>query len=323
VLKWTLRIGGGLLALVLVTLTILIIAHSLWISDHKRKLLEGSQVASTPLGEVEYSIVGEGEPLLSIHGTPGGYDQAQIFSHVFPEYSDVRSIAVSRPGYLRTPLTSGETPEQQADLYAALLDELQIDRVVVMGSSGGAPSAVQFAIRHPERTKALVLLVPLLANMKGDYNPRPPKLFLIEQNVVTWLLGTRLVMTPELDAKDEKQMQSARALVRTQVPAELRVEGLVNDLLQFRKLGIEAWPLEEIAAPTLILHGNADNNTPYEASVAAAGRIPGAKLETFEGGNHYIVVTRTAEILARRQAFLDSLAEQPQPAAASGPATTP
>ena len=40
---------------------------------------------------------------------------------------------------------------------AALLDELQIDKVVAYGTSGGGPAALEFAIRHSERTKAVLL----------------------------------------------------------------------------------------------------------------------------------------------------------------------
>ena len=49
-------------------------------------------------------------------------------------------------------------PEAQADLYAALLDLLKIDSVVVIGLSGGGASALQFALRHPERCRGLILI---------------------------------------------------------------------------------------------------------------------------------------------------------------------
>ena len=58
--------------------------------------------------------------------------------------------------------------------YAALLDELKIDRVIVEGASGGAPSAVQFALCHPQRTKALILIVPLFEGWNGTGNEVPP-----------------------------------------------------------------------------------------------------------------------------------------------------
>ena len=58
-------------------------------------------------------------------------------------------------------LPADASPEAQADAHACLLDALGIPNAAVVGVSAGGPSAMQFAIRHPQRTAALVLLVPL------------------------------------------------------------------------------------------------------------------------------------------------------------------
>ena len=76
-------------------------------------------------------------------------------------------IAVSRFGYLRTPLPKDASAAAQADAHACLLDALNIKRAAVLGTSAGGPSSLQFALRHPDRTAALVLLVP------AAYAPRP------------------------------------------------------------------------------------------------------------------------------------------------------
>lgn len=57
---------------------------------------------------------------------------------------------------LRTPLATEATPEQAADAVAGLLYVLVIDRVCIMGTSGGGPTALQLALRHPERVWELV-----------------------------------------------------------------------------------------------------------------------------------------------------------------------
>ena len=46
--------------------------------------------------------------------------------------------------------------------------------------------------------------------------------------------------------------------------------------------------MEEIAAQTLVVHGDADRIVPYENGVELARRIPGARLETFRGGGHLL-----------------------------------
>jgi 2-hydroxy-6-oxonona-2,4-dienedioate hydrolase len=49
----------------------------------------------------------------------------------------------------------------QADAHVCLLDALGIAKAAVLGGSAGAPSALAMAFHHPDRTNALILLVPL------------------------------------------------------------------------------------------------------------------------------------------------------------------
>jgi len=57
---------------------------------------------------------------------------------------------------LCTPIESGKSPEEQADLFAATLDTLKIDKTAVFCASSGAPFGYVFAKRHPDRVWALV-----------------------------------------------------------------------------------------------------------------------------------------------------------------------
>lgn len=69
-----------------------------------------------------------------------------------------RYVAVSRPGYLGTPLRSGRSPQEQADVFAAALDALGIGTTAVMAVSGGGPSAIEFALRQKECCWGVVLV---------------------------------------------------------------------------------------------------------------------------------------------------------------------
>src|SRR5919206_558169 len=121
------------------------------------RLVAGSQVIQTARGPVEYATRGEGPPVLLVNATAGGYDQALLLGEMFVG-DGFRQIAPSRPGYLRTPQAADPTAAGQADVLAALLDALGVRRAAVVGMSAGGPVAMQFALRHPERTSALVLL---------------------------------------------------------------------------------------------------------------------------------------------------------------------
>ena len=173
-LKRLLKIAGWLLAFLLVVGIGYAIAFTHWLTAHERALETGSQIAATARGPIEYAIAGQGVPILRIHGSPGGYDHSIIGAQARPQdIAGFQVIAVSRPGYLRTPLSSGATPAEQADLYAALLDEMGIERVFVHGISGGGPSALHFAAKYPQRTIGLVLVVPFLQSTQAYRGPMP------------------------------------------------------------------------------------------------------------------------------------------------------
>ncbi len=99
-----------------------------------------------------------------VHGASGGFDQGVELLGALAGRG-FRLIAPSRFGYLRSALPADATTAMQADAYVQLLDHLGIKKVAVVGISAGAWSSLQFAIRHPDRCGALVLLVP------ADYLP--------------------------------------------------------------------------------------------------------------------------------------------------------
>jgi pimeloyl-ACP methyl ester carboxylesterase len=331
-LKWMLKLLAGSLVVAVVVSVGLGIWFALWLGDHEKRLESGSQIGATPRGEIEYAIAGKGVAVLRIHGSPGGYDQSIAGALARPEsIAGFEVIAISRPGYLRTPLSSGRTAAEQADLYAALLDELKIERAIVFGVSGGGPSALQFALRHPRRTIGLVLLVPHLQADPGYAGRMAPGgvLSMRAQDFSIWI-GTTLMserfagfllpsMMPGFDATDPVQLTMMREIGRGFIPANRRAAGRANDTAQYQHLGIEAWPLEDMSVPTLILHGTEDKNAPYEAAKNAAARIPDAELVTFEGADHLMIITRHRDISDRVRPFMQALARSERGAATRPP----
>ena len=106
---------------------------SSWKAERMIRLNAASSIAETSAGNVEFLQQGEGPAVLVFHGAPGGYDQAMLIGSSLAEQG-YQVLAPSRPGYLRTPLSSGLTPEKQADAMAALLDSLGIDNCLLYTS---------------------------------------------------------------------------------------------------------------------------------------------------------------------------------------------
>ena len=114
-----------------------------------------SQIIETPQGPVEVSVKGKAPYMLAFYGTPSIHDGVYGIFNEFEE-AGFGIICPSRPGYGRTPLSSGKTYNEQPDLYAAMLDKLGIDKVVVHSISGGGPSAYSFARQYPDRCYCLL-----------------------------------------------------------------------------------------------------------------------------------------------------------------------
>src|SRR5262245_40746284 len=127
-----------------------------WLTTRRRMASAGSRIVQTALGPVEYGTRGEGPVILHFHGGNVGHNGWFFLEHLV--LAGYQVLTPDRPGYLGTPIGNGGSPEQQADLAAALLDSLGIERVAVVGISAGGPGAIQFAARHADRVDALVLL---------------------------------------------------------------------------------------------------------------------------------------------------------------------
>lgn len=274
----------------------------------------GGSIAETAAGEIEYAEAGEGEAMLVIHGAGGGYDQGLLIASDFAR--DHRVIAPSRFGYLKTPVPDDHSPAAQADAHAALLEFLDIDKAVVVGVSAGAPSAVEFALRHPQRISALILLVPRAfhptQSVGADASVSSQAVLRLIEGSADFLfwLAERLSretvvrffgVPPEVD-RNASEAERARVsnIMRSVLPLSSRVRGIEVDGLT----KLTQWPLETITAPTLIISATDDLYNTLPGARFTAEHIPGAKLEVLPTGGH-LMVGRTAELRRRIGSFLE------------------
>jgi pimeloyl-ACP methyl ester carboxylesterase len=282
--------GKLVLTLASFALSILIIARFVrsylqWKQTVLQRLQANSSIIDTTSGPIEYSIKGEGPTILLLHGTPGGYDQSMATARMFKN-DHFRYIAVSRPGYLRTPLQQ-KTPDAQADLYAALLDRLEIQKAIIIGTSGGGPSALQFALRHPERCSGLIMIcgVSQCYSEQEMLAALPPmrrffasllEFFIFSRNPGLFLIESALRYFP--------YPLIPEGLLQSLTMRDLRKVGYANDMEQFAR--ISAYPLEQITTPTLVLHGDRDRDVSIKDAELVASKVPHAKFVIDKGGTH-------------------------------------
>lgn len=277
-----------------------------------------SSIAETDQGDIEYAEQGQGKPALVIHGAGGGYDQGLIIGRDLGD--DFRVIAPSRFGYLKTPAPADPSPAAQAEAHAALLDFLSIHRAIVVGASAGAPSAIELALRHPDRVSALILLVPRAYDPSQSIGvdqsgPSQAVLRLIERAAdFPFWAATRLQRSavvrflgvpPSVEATaPEEERERVNEILRSIQPLSVRVRGIEVD----SATTIEPWPLERITVPTLIISAEDDLFRTLPGAEFTAKHIKGAELHVLNEGGH-LMVGQTAQVRKWIAGFLRKQAE--------------
>jgi len=285
------------------------------------RVSSGSRVVDTPCGRIEYALVGKGAPVLLVHGAGGGFDQGLEFGRPLAEHFTV--IAMSRFGYLRTPMPADASPAAQAEAHACLLDALKLPSAAILGGSAGAPSTIEFCLRHAGRCSAMVLLVPAFFP-PGAPQARPPAqpsfifeavfgsdfFFWVNMKLARDTLMERLFATPARDFRNASPEEQGRVLriMRGALPLGRRREGLWNDLATVASS--PRYELERIAIPVLVIGIEDDLFGIYQGGRSAAERIPGARFVSFPTGGH-LWVGRQKEVVSETTKFLGDTYSRP------------
>jgi 2-hydroxy-6-oxonona-2,4-dienedioate hydrolase len=275
-----------------------------------------SSIIGTRFGPLEYAIAGTGPPLLMIHGTGGGFDQGLRFAAALKRLGH-QIIAPSRFGYLRSDFPVDPSLANQADAFASLLDHLAIDRLAVAGGSAGALSATAFALQHPDRCSALVLLVPA-ANVDGS---DPVEMSALQEKAVRTLLtsdfaywsalnaapekliGTLLATDPALLAKvSQAERARAFAILSDIMPIGARAKGMLNDAHQAGHPA--AMDFSQLRMPVLLISAEDDRFGTAATARKIAAVVPQAELTILADGGH-IWLGHDNEVAERMHRFLE------------------
>jgi 3-oxoadipate enol-lactonase len=245
-------------------------------------------VPKLAVGEIEldYERSGSGPPLLLIMGMSG---TALHWREPFLELlrRDFDAIAYDHRGVgASTPLEGPVTIAQLAQDAAGLLEALGIESAHVLGISMGGMVAQELALEHPERVLTLTLGCTYCGG-EGSSLTTPPVLQSLTEAMasgdreralrVGWEVNVSQALVADADAYAEfLQIARRRAVAVPVVMAQM--QACMSHDTNMR--------LEQLAVPTLVIHGTEDQMLPVENGRLIAARIPGARLEILEGAGH-------------------------------------
>ncbi|CNE90806.1 alpha/beta hydrolase [Mycobacterium tuberculosis] len=302
--------------------------------------MRATSVASVAGGRVEYRLERRGpQAVLMLHG---GHMRADLplGEEVFAG-EGYTTLAVSRPGYGRTPLTTGTSPDGFADIVARLCADLGLGPLAaVVGQSAGGPTAVALAARHHELVERLILqsavgLVPwpdrrTRIGAAAAFHPRT--------EAVTWGLiramtrhapGTALrLLLPDLTARPVADLLAS--LTDAQRGMLLDLFGRMRSGAGFRNdVRATSTPraIDRLAAvaarvrrPTLVIASRDDGSVSYDHARSLAETIAPARLVTSTAPSHMIWLGDDYPAIAAAIAdFLRSGVDPPEAPPAMGP----
>ncbi|MGI5181376.1 alpha/beta fold hydrolase [Dactylosporangium sp. CA-152071] len=256
-----------------------------------------TDIARLRAGPVEYRLERRSAPVvLLLHG---GHMRAGL--SLGEDVFDGHTLLVpSRPGYGRTPLSTGTTPVGFADAARDLCEHIGITSLAaVVGVSGGGPTAVAMAARHPGLVRRLVLQSAVGPLPWPDRRTRlgAHVVFAPRLEGATWAQVRRLLhRAPDTVLKfllDDLSTLPAEAVLRRLAPADRAAlidlftrmrsgHGFVNDLRPSLDL------TGDVSQPALVIATRNDGAVPFAHAEALTRSITHAELVESDADSHFV-----------------------------------
>ncbi|MEO1702699.1 MAG: alpha/beta hydrolase [Pseudomonadota bacterium] len=206
-------------------------------------------------------------PIVFLHGASGNLnDQHMIFEPLLRRRA--RLIFIDRPGhgYSSRGPKSNAYPDGQAATIAALLDELGIEKAIIVGHSFGGAITATFALNHPDKTAGTIFLSPVSHPWPGGINwyydftaiPVVGRLFSETLALPAGLAriegGTACVFAPNMPTENYSSRMGAKLVLR---PSHFRNNAI--DVANLYDYIVETSPrYDKIKTPGIIITGNKD-----------------------------------------------------------------
>ncbi|PRX57220.1 alpha/beta fold hydrolase [Flagellimonas meridianipacifica] len=236
-----------------------------------------SSIIHTRHGVIEYRSVGNGHPIVFVHG--GHSNCYETLTHKSFDLSKFRLLTPSRPGYGNTPLAGNQTPSKAAQLIVELMKFLSIEKAIIYGISAGGLTAIKLAEEYPDYVEKLILASAVSKkwlDSKDKIYKTAQIIFHPKIEGVTWgmvrffsKVFPRIIAksffsqfstfpSQKLGKKDIDELILALKAYRSK-------RGFLNDLNQ----NISSESIKKIQAPCLVIHSKYDNSVPLEHAIHA------------------------------------------------------
>jgi len=258
---------------------------------------------------VEYSIVGNGEPILVLHGGHSSCNEDFGYGELTGRGFSV--ITPSRPGYGKTSKELGKDVASACEAYSELLGALGIPQVHVIAISAGGPSGIHFAARFPNKSRSLILQSAVADKwLSPDDKLYKAARYMFRPSMEFYIWGMMRIMNrffPSFLFKSMlpsfSKMRAEEALKHFGKEDRIRFKKMIDRqrsgsgfMIDLEQTGHDPAPdLAAVRCPALILHSVHDASVPVEHARHAHRLIPNAQLCELETWGHLIWIGKGSE----------------------------
>lgn len=250
--------------------------------------------------DVAYHDVGDGVPVVFLHGSGPGVTGWANFGNNVDHLPGIRSIVVDQPGFGasgRDEVYEDNYLNISARAVVGLLDELGLEQVGIVGNSMGGDVAVTVTLDHPERISRMLLNgpggtgVPILGPSPSEGIARLMDFYMdpTRERIVAWLktmVFDQRLLTDELIESRFTAATSPGAVKNLQdAYATFYNPALTGDVPLWGRV-------HNIRQPTIICWGRDDRVAPVEGGLLPARRMPKCDLRIYSRCGHWVQVER-------------------------------
>ena len=262
----------------------------------------------------------QGRAVFWLHGTPGARRQIPMEARVYAEKRQIRLIGIDRPGIGSSTSHQYETVFAFAEDLCTIADTLGIDRMEVIGLSGGGPYTLACAAAMPDRVVAAGVIGGVAptrgsdgigGGVMGSVGLRVAPLLQVAGGPIGMVASAlirliRPVGSPAVDMYGRVSPEADRQLLARPEIKAMFLDDLLNgsrkqmaapfaDVVVFaRDWGFR---LDEVKVPVRWWHGDHDHIVPFEHGQHVVAKLPDVELYHLPGESHLAGLGRAEEIL--------------------------
>ncbi len=257
-------------------------------------------MTTTMIDGMAVEVAGEGTAVIMVHGLGGS---SNTFQPLMGALAGHRVIRFDLPGAARSPTPHGALSIQTfADSILKVATELGVSRAHLVGHSMGTLVCQKIAADRPELVASLVLFGPLLEPSDAMRTGLGGRAKLARNEGMAPIADQIIVggLSPETKAS----RPAAVAFVRESIMRQDQ-EGYARHCEALAEA--RAVDHSHIAAPTLLLTGDADGTASPATAQALAEKIRGATVSIIEQSGHWATIERPDVCAAKLTEFLSSI----------------